>query len=127
MGFCRLISSPQIGIMEEALTSAGATTGEENKKKILVFGKHEYILENVEGILQRAGFETHGFLEVEEASSYVNMNAIDAVLIGGGVDPHDRMAIKELIAQKFPTIAVVEHFGGPATIVSELKNALKSN
>jgi hypothetical protein len=52
------------------------------------------------------------------------MNPLDAVLIGGGVDPHDRLKIQELVKADVPHVKVIEHFGGPATILNEIRSAL---
>ncbi len=94
------------------------------KKHIVVFGKHDYILKNVEDLLIKADFATAGFTVLPEALDYIRMNAPDAVFIGGGVDPHDRMQIQSLLNSDFPHVKVIEHFGGPATIISEVKSAL---
>lgn len=94
------------------------------KKHIVVFGKHDYILKNVEDLLVKADFTTSGFTVLAEALDYIKMNPLDAVLIGGGVDPHDRMEIQKLISTDFPHVKMIEHFGGPATIITEVKSAL---
>ena len=62
-----------------------------------------------------------------EVLDYIRMNPLDGVLMGGGVDPHDRMEIKSLVAKDFPNAKVIEHFGGPATIITEVKTALGDN
>jgi len=89
-------------------------------KRIMVMGNHDYIVKNAETLLQRAGYETTGYTEAEEALDYIRYNPLDAVLIGGGVDPHVRMKITSLVSVEFPHIKVVEHFGGPATILTEV-------
>lgn len=93
-------------------------------KHIVVFGKHDYIVENAERLLSKAGYSTKGFVEVEEAIEYVKMNQVEGIFIGGGVDPHHRIAIKELIDATFPHVRLIDHFGGPATIISEVESAL---
>jgi PleD family two-component response regulator len=97
---------------------------QEGKTRIVVVGKHEYILENTERLLQKEGFETVGFTFLAEALDYIRMNPIEGVLIGGGVDPHDRLQVSELVKTTLPHVKLIEHFGGPATIVSEVKAAL---
>lgn len=97
----------------------------ENKKPILVvFGKHEYIVENAERLLKAASFETVGFVSLEETMTYLRANTVDGTLIGGGVDPHDRLALVNMIKEEFPAVKVIEHFGGPATIVPEVQKAM---
>lgn len=97
----------------------------ENKKPlVLVLGKHEYIVENAERLLKAAGFETVGYVSLEDTIAYLRANAVDGTLIGGGVDPHDRLALINLIKEEFPAVKVIEHFGGPATIVPEVQKAM---
>jgi|GEM_PF-646706 len=93
-------------------------------KKILVVGNHDYILKNVETLLQKEGFETAGLTEVEEALDYIRYNPLDAVLIGGGVNPHIRLKIAALMSKEFAHVKLIEHFGGPATILTEVKAVL---
>jgi DNA-binding NtrC family response regulator len=95
------------------------------KSHIVVIGQHDYILQNVENILNKAGYSTRGFLNSEEAAEYVRMNQVDLVLMGGGVNPNDRISLRKMIEQEFAHIKVVEHFGGPATILPEIEEALK--
>ncbi len=93
-------------------------------KRVLVVGNHDYILRNVESLLQKAGFETAGHTEEEQALDYIRYNPLDAVLIGGGVDPHVRLKISQLVKADFPSVKLIEHFGGPATILTEVQSAL---
>ncbi|MDZ4751098.1 MAG: hypothetical protein SGI87_05745 [Flavobacteriales bacterium] len=95
------------------------------KAHITVIGQHDYILQNVENILSRAGYSTRGFLNTEEAAEYIKMNPVDLVFIGGGINPNDRIALRKMIESDFAIIKVVEHFGGPATIITEIEEALK--
>lgn len=94
------------------------------KKHIVIFGKHDYILRNVQSLLDKADFTSEGFVLLPEILDYIKMNPLDAVLIGGGVDPHDRLKVQELIKKEFPHVKVVEHYGGPATIIPELNQVL---
>jgi hypothetical protein len=94
------------------------------KKHVVVYGKHEYILTNVQNLLDKAGFTSVGFTVLAETLDYIRMNPLDAVLIGGGVEPIDRARIKDLIREDFAHAKVIEHFGGPATILNEVKAAI---
>jgi hypothetical protein len=94
------------------------------KQHIVVYGKHEYILKNVQDLLTKAEFTSAGFTVLPEALDYMKMNPLDAVLIGGGVDPHDKMEIQKLVKTDLPHVKIIEHFGGPATIIPEVKSAL---
>jgi DNA-binding NtrC family response regulator len=92
--------------------------------RILVIGKHDYILEKVESILRNGGFETEGALEEAAVIKMLMQNDFDALLIGGGVSPHSRISFLEYIQSYKPHIRVIEHFGGPATILDEVRQAL---
>ena len=94
------------------------------KKHIVVYGKHDYIVKNTLDLLTKADYSSMGFTVLAEAIDYIRMNALDGVLMGGGVDPHDRMEIKNLVTKDFPNTRVIEHFGGPATIIHEVKTSL---
>jgi DNA-binding NtrC family response regulator len=110
--------------MEENIQESPVTISV--KKHIVVFGKHDYILKNVEDLLAKADFTTSGFTALPDALDYIKMNPLDAVFIGGGVDPHDRMEIQKLVSTDFPHVKMIEHFGGPATIITEVKSALSA-
>jgi hypothetical protein len=94
------------------------------KKHILVYGKHEYILKNAQNLINNSDMTSTGFTSLGEMLDYIRMNPLDAVLIGGGVDPHDRLKIQELVKADVPHVKVIEHFGGPATILNEIRSAL---
>lgn len=94
------------------------------KKHIVVYGKHDYIVQNIKNLIENADYTAIGFSVLAETMDYLRMNPFDAVVIGGGVDPHDRMEIQQLIDTDFKHTKVVEHYGGPATVINELKEAL---
>lgn len=96
----------------------------EKATRILVIGKHDYILEKVESILQNGGFQTEGALEEDSIIKLLMQNDFDALLIGGGVSPHSRISFLEYIQSHKPHIRVIEHFGGPATILDEVRQAM---
>lgn len=111
--------------MEENQPAPQTTeTPKASAKHIVVFGKHDYIVENAERLLGKAGYSTKGFVEASEAIEYIKMNQVEGIFIGGGVDPHDRIAIKDLIDSTLPNVRLIDHFGGPATIISEVESAL---
>ena len=91
----------------------------------LVFGKHEYIVSNVKTQLEKAEFRCSGSVVLAQALEYLKANSPQLLVIGGGVDPHDRIKIQDCIkALSLPT-QIVEHFGGPATVLNEVREALK--
>lgn len=113
--------------MEEQKTENPITVTSAAPQKVVVFGRHDYILQNMENLLQKSGYETAGFLDMDETRDYMRMSQIDGLLIGGGVEPHDRLEIVKFVQTEFPHVKIVEHFGGPATIISEVKKALETN
>lgn len=94
------------------------------KKNIVVYGKHDYIVKNIQDLLEKADYTAVGFVLLAEALDYLRMNPFDAIVTGGGVDPHDKIQIQQLVESDFKHAKLIEHFGGPATVISELKNAL---
>lgn len=110
--------------MEENNTEL-STSENTASKHILVYGKHDYILKNVQDLLSKSGFTSVGYTNLPEATDYLRLNTVNAVLIGGGVDPHDRLELKKLNDTLSSKAIFVEHYGGPATIISELNDALK--
>lgn len=117
--------------MKDIMEDNNALSPEEQKpvagaKHLVIFGKHDYIVENAEKLLTKGGYVTKGFTQATEAMEYIKMNQIDGLFVGGGVDPHDRLSIKALIDADYPSIRIIDHFGGPATILSEVESAFKS-
>ncbi|MFM1932658.1 MAG: hypothetical protein RL226_1961 [Bacteroidota bacterium] len=101
-----------------------ATATTTKTARILVIGKHDYILEKVESVLREQGYETFGTLEDETVLKQLRVGDYDALLIGGGVAPNSRLSFIELIQSTKPHMRVIEHFGGPATLVHEVKAVL---
>jgi hypothetical protein len=90
----------------------------------LVFGKHEYIVSNVSTQLEKAEFKCAGSVVLTQALDYIKLNQPQLVVIGGGVDPHDRIKIQNSIKAWGLNTQIVEHFGGPATVLTEVRSAL---
>lgn len=90
----------------------------------LVFGKHEYIVSNVSNQLEKAEFKCAGSVVLSQALDYIKSNHPQLVVIGGGVDPHDRIKITKAIQDAGLSTKVVEHFGGPATVLHEVRAAI---
>ena len=91
---------------------------------VLVFGKHDYIVKNVSTQLEKAEFKCSGSVVLTQALEYIKSNQPHLVVIGGGVDPHDRIKIAVEIKASSPETKLVEHFGGPATVLEEVRSAL---
>jgi hypothetical protein len=109
--------------MEENLNEI-PTTEISVKKHIMVYGKYDYILKNVQDLLDKANFASTGFTALPEASDYIRQHSVDAIFIGGGVDPQDRQTLREVAASINKELKIVEHYGGPATIIKEVTDAL---
>ncbi len=91
----------------------------------LVFGKHEYIVNNVKMQLEKAEFRCSGSVVLAQVLDYLKNSRPQLLVIGGGVDPHDRIKIQNSIKLwSLPTL-IVEHFGGPATVLNEVRNAMQ--
>lgn len=94
--------------------------------QVLVFGKHEYIVSNVKVQLEKADFKCTGSVVLSQALDHIKANRPNLVVIGGGVEPHERMKITNLITAEGLSTKVVEHFGGPATVLAEVRTAVAS-
>jgi hypothetical protein len=93
-------------------------------KRLIVIGRHLYILKSIRELLSAAGFETEGMLEeYEDIVSRILSYKFDGILISGGVNPSLRAEIKKAIEQQRPDAKFIEHYGGPATIVKEVEEA----
>jgi hypothetical protein len=94
-------------------------------KQVVVFGKHDYIIKNTQGTLEKGGYIVKGFTEVEMARMYLEANPCDLLFMVGAVDPHDRITLKDVLDRQHPNAKLLDHFGGPATILSEVESAFK--
>ena len=89
-----------------------------------IFCKHEYIVSNVKTQLEKAEFTCSGSVVLTQALEYLKTSQPQLIVIGGGVDPHDRIKIQNSIKEWAPSTRIVEHFGGPATVLNEVRDAL---
>lgn len=103
--------------MEEAKTT-------EKSHQILVVGKHEYVLEKLDGLLRESGFQTSTCIADEEVLKVLQKESPDLLVIGGGIEPRHKLAYFEFIQSQMPDVRVVEHFGGPATLIPEVSSVL---
>ncbi len=93
------------------------------KQHIIIYGQHDYIVTNITQFVQDT-YTSTGFSNLEDTLEFMQKNTFHAIVIGGGVTPHDRIKIQEVLNQQFPQIKMIEHFGGPATILDEIAQAL---
>lgn len=94
-------------------------------KQIVVFGKHDYIVKNTQSTLEKANYNVVGFTELDNARMYLEANPCDLLFFAGAVDPHDRIALKTVIDKERPEAKLLDHFGGPATILTEVEAVFK--
>ena len=111
--------------MENTQLDTAQETQAAIKPRVVVIGKHSYILENIIGILKREGLDPTGMLdEVDELPRKVLKMSFEVLLLGGGIDPHVRASLISAVQLAKPECHIVEHFGGPATIISEISATL---
>ncbi len=110
--------------MEEQVQSQPTPESKpEVTKTIVIFGKHDYIVKNAQTLLEKGNYTVVGFVELEMASMYLVANPFDMLFFVGSVDPHDRLALKAIVDKDFPNAKILDHFGGPATILTEVNEA----
>ncbi|MGB1032765.1 MAG: hypothetical protein ACPGWM_09120 [Flavobacteriales bacterium] len=97
---------------------------EVKQKTILVVGRHDYIVENITKILQPNGFNVLSSTADEEVLKILKSQEVDVLFIGGAVEPNSRVIYTSFLAQNGAKTKYVEHYGGPATILSEIQEAL---
>jgi DNA-binding NtrC family response regulator len=96
---------------------------EGNSKHILILGKHQYMVENLQQLLSKAGYKVAGFHEVEKALEEYKNTDLDMLVFTGAVSPNDFSDMLKWKEEQFPQSLVFEHHGGPATLVDEINAA----
>lgn len=97
---------------------------EQQEYTVLVVGRRDYVLETLGGLLTRAGYVVLTAMEDEQVIKLLKSKTPDVLLIGGGVEPNSRLGFRRFVVSQLPLVKIVEHFGGPATLVSEVNQAL---
>lgn len=97
---------------------------EVKQQTVLVVGRHEYIVENITKILAPKGFHVMSSTMDEEVLKILKNQEVDVLFIGGAVEPNSRAVYTSYLAQNGAKTKYVEHYGGPATILSEIQEAL---
>jgi DNA-binding NtrC family response regulator len=93
---------------------------ETSVKHILILGKHQYMVENLQSLLTSAGYIVAGFSEVEKAMDEYKAMALDMIVFTGAVNPNDFSQLIQWKDERFPAALTFEHHGGPATLVKEI-------
>lgn len=92
--------------------------------RVLVLGRHAQMMQRVVSLLGEHGAVVVEALTDEAAlEAMAKESALDAFLIGGGVEASSRPALKEAFARQHPGRPLVEHFGGPQGLVERLQAA----
>ena len=99
-------------------------TEEVKVHKVLVVGRHDYIVDNIQSILSPKGFEVLTSITDEEVLKILKSEDVDVLFVGGAVEPQAKAVFTSFLAQNAPSVKYVEHYGGPATILSEVQEAL---
>ena len=93
---------------------------ETSTKHILILGKHQYMVENLQSLLTSAGYIVAGFSEVEKAMEEYKALELDMIVYTGAVNPKDFSQLTQWKDSRFPEALTFEHHGGPATLVKEI-------
>ena len=91
---------------------------------ILVVARHDYLTSNIEKLLQGQGFMVLCSTHDEEVLKMLKSETIDLLFVGGSVEPNSKAVFTSFLAENNLSTKYVEHFGGPATILTEVREAL---
>lgn len=100
------------------------TVEEVKNYQVLVVGRRDYIIDNVRKILAPKGFEVLAAMNDEDVFNALKSKNIDLLFLGGSVEPNSKRDFAEFIEEHSPNTKMIEHFGGPATILLEVQAAL---
>lgn len=90
-------------------------------EKVLVIGRHEFMLTKVTAMLKQHGYQAIGRQTNEEAIAAFKAETIDAVIIGGGVDDESRNLFHTEFPKINPQVKIID--GHPQTVLADLKAA----
>lgn len=91
---------------------------------VLVVARHDYLISNIEKLLQGQGFNVLCSTQDEEVLKKLKSEAVDLLFVGGSVEPNSKAVFTSFLAQNDLPTRYVEHYGGPATILTEVREAL---
>jgi DNA-binding NtrC family response regulator len=92
--------------------------------RILVVGRHASIMSRVRDLLAAEGITTITATTDAEALAAIEAGPVDALLLGGGVEPQSRRALADAFASAQPGRPIIEHYGGPHGLVEHVRQAL---
>jgi hypothetical protein len=93
---------------------------------VLIVGRRDYVLQTFSDIVRKAGFTPLTLSTDEEVFKALRAKTYSVLLLGGGVEPNSRIAFREYVIQNRPQVKIIEHFGGPATLLDELRSAVRA-
>lgn len=96
-------------------------------KTILIFVKYETIMDVIDSHLSEHNYETITTADEEEAIEIIKNKDFDAILIGGGVGKEIRQNILDTLKSEKPDAKIVEHYGGPYTVIDSVKAAFSKD
>lgn len=92
--------------------------------RVLVVGRHASIMTKVESLLAAAGLACVAALTDDEALAAIEQEALDALLLGGGVEPSSRARLAAAFERMRPGRPVIEHYGGAHGLVEHVRARL---
>lgn len=97
----------------------------ENKKKVLIIGRHSEILVKITELLKQHGYDAIGKMTNEEAFLIFQSETFDAVIIGGGVDAESRHLFHLEFPKTNPIVRIID--AHPETVLRDLQTAFTEN
>ncbi|MFN8277083.1 MAG: hypothetical protein U0T84_06350 [Chitinophagales bacterium] len=88
---------------------------------ILIVGRHANMLDRIVAQVEQAGYWAIGTTTNEGALDAVKSHPIDAVIIGGGVDPDSRLWMREEFKKWRQGIILID--AHPHTVINDLQTA----
>lgn len=93
-------------------------------KKIVVLGRHQFMMDKVLPLLKNNGYDAIGFLTDDDVINYVMKNDIDAIVFGGGVELESREHIKTTISNEKSSLKYL--VANPQTILTDLNKIFEN-
>jgi len=98
------------------------------QKLVLIISRHEYIVESTQKLLAQQKLRCEYLLEdTDDIVSNALKYDYDLLFIVGSVEPHLVEELCNVSKKEKPNAKVLIHKGGPATIPTEVSEALAAN
>jgi|GEM_PF-877029 len=89
---------------------------------VCYFGRNAAMMALVGNQLKAAGIVAHGFMDEALLMQELDKGHTHLLVLGGGVEDEPRSRLKEYCSAR--AILVLEHFGGPGSLPSNISSAL---